>query len=109
MARTDGEQCARLAAVPVLLLGDSHLDYIDTRRLRAFEEQVGDEVENDAVGGSCATDLRSQAGGRDLTAYAAVVVSVATNDASPWLQLTKDGFAGALEGFVTGNPGARLV
>lgn len=93
----------------VLLLGDSHLDYIDPVRLAGLARDLGDEVVNDAVGGSCAPDLVGQVAGRDLTSYAAVVVSVGTNDASPWGPETRADFARDLTALVAGHPGVRWV
>lgn len=78
----------------VLITGDSHL-----ARARPRQREIADDVVNQAIGGSVATDLARQVGSRSATAYDAVVVSIGTNDAG-WRNVPLPEFTAALEEFV---------
>jgi lysophospholipase L1-like esterase len=79
----------------VLLLGDSHLAHIRRDLVR-----VGPDVTNRAVGGSVAAQLQDQVAGIHLAAYDVVVVSVGTNDAAPWRDVTLPEFTSAIAEFL---------
>lgn len=74
----------------VLVLGDSHL-----ARALPRHAEIADTTVSRAVGGSVATDLPGQVVGLDPTTYAAVVVSIGTNDAG-WRDVALPEFVDAV-------------
>lgn len=90
--------------VRVVLLGDSHL-----ARIRRDLHLVAPQVHNAAVGGACATDLLAQAHRADVGPEDVVAVSVGTNDAATWRQVSLDAFAEAMSACVRSLPGGRWV
>jgi lysophospholipase L1-like esterase len=81
--------------VRIVLLGDSHLARIQ-RRLPG----IGENVLNAAQGGATVLHLEGQADGADLTGSDVVVVSVGTNDAAPWSDVSVAVFQRVLSRFV---------
>ena len=74
-----------------MLLGDSHL-----ARVRRDLPALGRNVCNAAKGGASALDLLAQATKAAVEEDDLVVVSVGTNDAAPWKQVSVMEFAQAL-------------
>lgn len=99
----------KMAPMTVVLLGDSHLDYLPPSHQERLATATGREVRNLAVGGSSAVDLPGQARGETLQEASAVVISVGTNDLHPLLGGTAAGFADDLERFLAAHPGSRWV
>ena len=87
-----------------MLVGDSHL-----ARLRRELRVLPGDVRNEAQGGAYAHDLRRQADAAGLDVSDAVVVSVGTNDAAPWKQVSMGEFARTLATFVASRTPRRWV
>jgi len=89
--------------VTVLLLGDSHLARVDN------VGRIGPQVTNRAVEGSIAAQLEGQLAGLDLDEYDVVVISIGTNDAAPWRDLTLPEFTSAIRDALTRIGDKRTV
>lgn len=81
--------------VRIVLLGDSHL-----ARVRRELPRLGETVVNAAVGGATVRDLEAQAKGSVLSSDDVVVVSVGTNDGTPWNNVPVHDFQQALTEFL---------
>jgi lysophospholipase L1-like esterase len=95
---------SRVRLVRIVLLGDSHLARIQ-RRLPG----IGENVLNAAEGGATVLHLEGQADGADLTGSDVVVVSVGTNDAAPWSNVSVADFRRVLSRFVRSEPAGAWV
>lgn len=94
----------------ILLLGDSHLARLRTTggqdRLASL---LGAPVDNRAVGGSTVRALPRQVAGLALSSYAAVVVSLGTNDGAPWGAVPLEEFRAGIAAVVDAADGGRWV
>lgn len=101
--------------VRIILLGDSHLARVrrDLPRLACRESDCSGsgnaEILNAAVGGAFASDLRKQAATVGVRRGDRVVISIGTNDAAPWKQVTLADVTRQVEDFLVSITAERLV
>ncbi len=88
----------------IVLLGDSHL-----ARIQRDAPRIGENVLNAAQGGATVLHLEGQADGAGLTGSDVVVVSVGTNDAAPWHDMSVADFQRGLGRFVRSRPAGAWV
>lgn len=81
-----------------VFIGDSHL-----ARLRRDLQRFPGGVRNAAEGGASARDLARQADAVGLADSDSVVLSVGTNDAAPWKQVSVSEFVQTLSMFVASH------
>jgi lysophospholipase L1-like esterase len=90
--------------VRIVLLGDSHL-----ARIQRDAPRIGENVLNAAQGGATVLHLEGQADGAGITGSDVVVVSVGTNDAAPWHDVSVADFQRGLGRFVRSRPAGAWV
>lgn len=87
-----------------MLLGDSHL-----ARVHRDLSLIGSHVTNAAEGGASSLNLLAQAAQATIQEDDLAVVSVGTNDAAPWRQVSVTEFAHALSRCMQSVPAQRWV
>ncbi|WP_159083622.1 SGNH/GDSL hydrolase family protein [Nocardioides terrigena] len=88
----------------IVLLGDSHL-----ARIQRDAPRIGENVLNAAQGGATVLHLEGQADGAGITGSDVVVVSVGTNDAAPWHDVSVADFQRGLGRVVRSHPAGAWV